>query len=70
MVLSKPILLIYNMWGIIRWFNEFYFTVASCTGTCENGGTWNVNSCACDCQSGFTGKHLNYVIMQLCDLEY
>jgi hypothetical protein len=53
------------MWGIIRWINEFYFTVASCTGTCENGGTWNVNSCACDCQSGFPGKHLNYVIMQL-----
>ena len=58
------------MWGIIRWFNEFYFTVDSCTGTCENSGAWNVNSCACDCQSGFTGKDLNYVIMQLCDLEY
>ncbi|XP_076100780.1 uncharacterized protein LOC143069860 [Mytilus galloprovincialis] len=27
----------------------------SCSGTCENGGTWNTDICACNCLSGYYG---------------
>ncbi|CAC5405364.1 unnamed protein product [Mytilus coruscus] len=30
--------------------------IESCSGICENGGTWNTDICACDCPSGYYGS--------------
>ncbi|XP_076095404.1 uncharacterized protein LOC143066307 [Mytilus galloprovincialis] len=30
--------------------------IDSCIGTCENGGTWSTDMCACDCTPGYTGN--------------
>lgn len=29
-----------------------------CEGTCENGGTWNNETCECDCPAGSYGNSL------------
>ncbi|XP_052785201.1 A disintegrin and metalloproteinase with thrombospondin motifs 18-like isoform X1 [Mya arenaria] len=41
--------------------------MSSCTGTCENGGTWNDTLCYCECASGFYGKSCNATCNKYCN---
>lgn len=40
--------------------------LASCTGYCANGGTWNASTCSCDCASGFYGLNCTGTCSKFC----
>ncbi|XP_045200556.2 A disintegrin and metalloproteinase with thrombospondin motifs 18-like isoform X2 [Mercenaria mercenaria] len=40
--------------------------MASCSGTCENGGTWNPSTCSCDCADGYYGISCDTTCNKFC----
>lgn len=59
--LTEPVIVkVYSMESNINTGMKYIYSlptnIDSCTGTCENGGTWNTTMCACACPSGYTGS--------------
>ncbi|XP_071165578.1 A disintegrin and metalloproteinase with thrombospondin motifs 18-like [Mytilus edulis] len=41
--------------------------IDTCSGSCENGGTWNTDICVCDCSSGYYGNLCTSQCSTLCN---
>ncbi|XP_076096294.1 A disintegrin and metalloproteinase with thrombospondin motifs 16-like [Mytilus galloprovincialis] len=59
--LAEPVIVkVYSMGSNTNTGMQYIYSaptnIDSCIGTCENGGTWSTDMCACDCTSGYTGN--------------
>ncbi|XP_063430488.1 A disintegrin and metalloproteinase with thrombospondin motifs 18-like isoform X1 [Mytilus trossulus] len=70
--LTEPVIVkVYNL-GLnnntgMKYIYSVPTDIDSCSGICDNSGTWNTDICACDCLSGYYGNLCNSTCSTLCN---